>query len=110
MKAIYINNGAVSNIQVKEACSSGCGSFIETFARSMGYGVADFTKIACEQNAPFDLGTRCTVFMNSKVKQAFHDSAQFTPPRIWPVEASIFNNYLSPDLEKWKSWVSGLGL
>jgi len=78
MKAIYINNGAVSNIQVNEACSSGCGSFIETFARSMGYGVADFAKIACEQNAPFDLGTRCTVFMNSKVKQALREGASIS--------------------------------
>ncbi len=78
MKAIYINNGAVSNIQVNEACSSGCGSFIETFARSMGYEVADFAKIACERNTPFDLGTRCTVFMNSKVKQALREGASIS--------------------------------
>lgn len=78
MKAIYIKNGAVSDIQINEACSSGCGSFIETFARSMGYDVADFAKIACEQNAPFDLGTRCTVFMNSKVKQALREGASIS--------------------------------
>jgi activator of 2-hydroxyglutaryl-CoA dehydratase len=68
MKAIYIRDHAVSDIQVNEACSSGCGSFLETFASSLGYSIADFAKIACEKNVPFDLGTRCTVFMNSKVK------------------------------------------
>jgi predicted CoA-substrate-specific enzyme activase len=75
MKAIYINNGAVSDIQVNEACSSGCGSFIETFAHSLGYDVSEFAGLACRKNAPFDLGTRCTVFMNSKVKQALREGA-----------------------------------
>ncbi|MBT8762723.1 2-hydroxyacyl-CoA dehydratase [Desulfohalobiaceae bacterium Ax17] len=75
MKAIYIHNLAVAEIQVNEACSSGCGSFIETFARSLGYNVQEFAKIACEMNSPFDLGTRCTVFMNSKVKQALREGA-----------------------------------
>ncbi|MDL1980820.1 MAG: acyl-CoA dehydratase activase [Deltaproteobacteria bacterium] len=75
MKAIYIRDHAVSDIQVNEACSSGCGSFLETFASSLGYSIADFAKIACEKNAPFDLGTRCTVFMNSKVKQALREGA-----------------------------------
>ena len=75
MKAIYIHDHAVSDIQVNEACSSGCGSFIETFARSLGYSITDFAEIACERNAPFDLGTRCTVFMNSKVKQALREGA-----------------------------------
>ncbi|MEA3414882.1 MAG: acyl-CoA dehydratase activase [Thermodesulfobacteriota bacterium] len=75
MKAIYIRDHAVSDIQVNEACSSGCGSFLETFASSLGYSIADFAKIACEKNAPFDLGTRCTVFMNSKVKQALSEGA-----------------------------------
>jgi predicted CoA-substrate-specific enzyme activase len=75
MKAIYVRDHAVSDIQINEACSSGCGSFIETFARSLGYNVTDFAKIACEKNAPFDLGTRCTVFMNSKVKQALREGA-----------------------------------
>ncbi len=75
MKAIYIRDHAVSDIQVNEACSSGCGSFLETFASSLGYSIADFAEIACEKNAPFDLGTRCTVFMNSKVKQALREGA-----------------------------------
>ncbi len=75
MKAIYIHDRAVAEIQINEACSSGCGSFIETFARSLGYGVQEFAEIACDDNAPFDLGTRCTVFMNSKVKQALREGA-----------------------------------
>ncbi len=75
MKAIFIQDHAVAEIQVNEACSSGCGSFIETFARSLGYGVEKFAEIACDNNAPFDLGTRCTVFMNSKVKQALREGA-----------------------------------
>jgi predicted CoA-substrate-specific enzyme activase len=75
MKAIYIRNQAVSDIQVNEACSSGCGSFIETFAGSLGYDLTDFTKMAREKNEPFDLGTRCTVFMNSRVKQALREGA-----------------------------------
>ena len=75
MKAIYIRNHAVAEIQVNEACSSGCGSFIETFANSLGYTVQEFAEIACEKNSPFDLGTRCTVFMNSKVKQAIGEGA-----------------------------------
>ena len=75
MKAISIQNQAVANIQVNEACSSGCGSFIETFAHSLGHNASDFGAIACEKNSPFDLGTRCTVFMNSKVKQAFREGA-----------------------------------
>lgn len=75
MKAIYIHDHAVAEIQINEACSSGCGSFIETFARSLGYSVQEFAEIACDNNAPFDLGTRCTVFMNSKVKQALREGA-----------------------------------
>jgi len=75
MKAIYIKDGAVSDIQINEACSSGCGSFIETFAHSLGYDVSEFADLACQNNKPFDLGTRCTVFMNSKVKQALRENA-----------------------------------
>jgi predicted CoA-substrate-specific enzyme activase len=75
MKAITVRDGVVSDIQINEACSSGCGSFIETFARSLNYAVADFATIACEADAPFDLGTRCTVFMNSRVKQALREGA-----------------------------------
>ena len=75
MKAVYIRDHSVSDIQVNEACSSGCGSFIETFARSLDYGIEDFAEIACDSDAPFDLGTRCTVFMNSRVKQALREGA-----------------------------------
>jgi predicted CoA-substrate-specific enzyme activase len=75
MKAIFIQNHAVSEIHVNEACSSGCGSFIETFAQSLGYNVQEFAAKGCRSCAPFDLGTRCTVFMNSKVKQALRERA-----------------------------------
>ncbi len=75
MKAIHIRDGCIADIQINEACSSGCGSFIETFARSLNYDIADFARLACEPNEPFDLGTRCTVFMNSKVKQALREGA-----------------------------------
>jgi predicted nucleotide-binding protein (sugar kinase/HSP70/actin superfamily) len=76
MKAIFVKNGHIQNIEINEACSSGCGSFIESFARSMGYTVSDFAQRACTSNAPCDLGTRCTVFMNSKVKQALREGAE----------------------------------
>lgn len=75
MKAISIVDHVVVDIHINEACSSGCGSFIETLANSLGYRVQEFAEIACEQNAPFDLGTRCTVFMNSKIKQALREGA-----------------------------------
>ncbi|MBU5585119.1 hypothetical protein KQJ29_37175, partial [Enterococcus sp. S181_ASV_20] len=67
MKAMTIKDGALSSIQLNEACSSGCGSFIETFAKSLNYNVEDFAKAALKSKAPVDLGSRCTVFMNSKV-------------------------------------------
>ncbi len=70
MKCIKIKNNAVDSVQLNEACSSGCGSFIETFAKSLNYSVEDFAHEALFANHPIDLGTRCTVFMNSKVKQA----------------------------------------
>jgi len=75
MKAIFVNNGVINRMEINEACSSGCGSFIETFAKSLGYGVNDFARAACEARNPYDLGTRCTVFMNSKVKQALREGA-----------------------------------
>ena len=70
MKCIKIKNQTVDSVQLNEACSSGCGSFIETFAKSLNYSVQDFAKEALFAQNPIDLGTRCTVFMNSKVKQA----------------------------------------
>ena len=75
MKCIKIKNNAVDNVLLNEACSSGCGSFIETFAKSLNYSVADFAKVALFAPAPIDLGSRCTVFMNSKVKQAQKEGA-----------------------------------
>ncbi len=75
MKCIKIRDGAIDSVQLNEACSSGCGSFIETFAKSLGYQVEDFAKMALFAPAPVDLGSRCTVFMNSKVKQAQKEGA-----------------------------------
>jgi len=75
MKAIYIRDHAVADIQINEACSSGCGSFLETFANSLGYSIKEFAELACKKNSPFNLGTRCTVFMNSRVKQALREGA-----------------------------------
>lgn len=76
MKAIFIRDGQIQNIEINEACSSGCGSFIQSFARNMGHEVADFAQMACESDAPYNLGTRCTVFMNSRVKQALREGAK----------------------------------
>ncbi len=76
MKCIKIKDHAVDSVQLNEACSSGCGSFIETFAKSLDYSVIDFAKIALFAEHPVDLGTRCTVFMNSKVKQAQKEGAE----------------------------------
>ena len=70
MKCFKIVNGAIDNIFLNEACSSGCGSFLQTFAGSLGYEIADFAKIGLFGQNPVDLGSRCTVFMNSSVKQA----------------------------------------
>ena len=75
MKAIFVEKGAVVRMELNEACSSGCGTFIQTFANNMGYSVGDFAKLACQSKAPCDLGTRCTVFMNSKVKQVLREGA-----------------------------------
>ena len=75
MKCIKIKNQTVDSVQLNEACSSGCGSFIETFARSLNYTVQDFAQAALFAEHPIDLGTRCTVFMNSKVKQAQKEGA-----------------------------------
>ena len=75
MKCIRIKNDSVDSVQLNEACSSGCGSFIETFAKSLNYEVKDFAKEALFASHPIDLGTRCTVFMNSKVKQAQKEGA-----------------------------------
>ena len=69
MKYIRIKDGAVNTIMLNEACSSGCGSFIETFTKSLDVSIQDFVSLAVEAKEPVDLGSRCTVFMNSKIKQ-----------------------------------------
>lgn len=75
MKCFYIKNGTIDSIMLNEACSSGCGSFIETFAKSMGYDVETFAKLGLESKHPVELGSRCTVFMNSSVKEAQKEGA-----------------------------------
>ena len=75
MKAIFVNQGVIDRIEINEACSSGCGSFIETFAKTLGFTASDFAQAACHSSSPCDLGTRCTVFMNSKVKQVLREGA-----------------------------------
>ena len=75
IKCFKIKNQSIDSIMLNEACSSGCGSFLETFAKSMGYSVAEFARLGLAAKAPVDLGSRCTVFMNSSVKQAQKDGA-----------------------------------
>ena len=75
MKSIFTRNGVISNIELNEACSSGCGSFLQNFAATMNMGLSEFTKAACLAEYPSDLGSRCTVFMNSKVKQSLRENA-----------------------------------
>ncbi len=75
IKCFKIHNGAIDSIMLNEACSSGCGSFIETFAKSMGFDAAEFSKLALFAQNPVNLGSRCTVFMNSSVKQSQKDGA-----------------------------------
>ncbi|MBR5467895.1 MAG: 2-hydroxyacyl-CoA dehydratase, partial [Firmicutes bacterium] len=76
MKCIRIKDGVIDSVLLNEACSSGCGSFIETFAKSLNYSVQDFAKVALFAKKPIDLGSRCTVFMNSRVKQAQKEGAE----------------------------------
>jgi predicted CoA-substrate-specific enzyme activase len=76
MKCMKIKNGVIDNIILNEACSSGCGSFLETFAQSLGLKIEEFAEKALLAEHPVDLGTRCTVFMNSRVKQAQKEGAQ----------------------------------
>lgn len=75
IKCFKIRNGAIDNIFLNEACSSGCGSFLQTFANALGYSIADFANLGLFAKQPVDLGSRCTVFMNSSVKQAQKDGA-----------------------------------
>ncbi len=75
IKCFQIKNGAIDNIFLNEACSSGCGSFLQTFAAALGYDIETFSKLGLFAEKPVDLGSRCTVFMNSSVKQAQKDGA-----------------------------------
>lgn len=78
MKCLKIKNGTIDSILLNEACSSGCGSFIETFAKSLNMKIEDFAKEAVKSKAPVDLGSRCTVFMNSRVKQSQKEGAEIS--------------------------------
>ncbi len=78
IKCFKIRNGVIDNIFLNEACSSGCGSFLQTFANALGYDIADFARLGLAARRPVDLGSRCTVFMNSSVKQAQKDGADVT--------------------------------
>ena len=75
IKCFKVHNNSIDSIMLNEACSSGCGSFLETFAKSLGYGIEEFSKLGLFAKRPVQLGTRCTVFMNSSVKQAQKDGA-----------------------------------
>ncbi len=75
IKCFKIRNGVIDNIFLNEACSSGCGSFLQTFASALGYDIAMFSQLGLASRRPVDLGSRCTVFMNSSVKQAQKDGA-----------------------------------
>ncbi|WP_252230655.1 2-hydroxyacyl-CoA dehydratase [Clostridium sp. ZBS15] len=78
MKCLKIKNGTIDSILLNEACSSGCGSFIETFAKSLNMKIENFAKEAIKSKAPVDLGSRCTVFMNSRVKQSQKEGAEIS--------------------------------
>ena len=75
MKAIFVERGVVTRMELNEACSSGCGTFLQTFAQSLGYSIEEFAQMACTAKHPCNLGTRCTVFMNSKIKQVLREGA-----------------------------------
>lgn len=75
MKALFVDNGSVRKIEINEACSSGCGTFLQTFAEVLHCPVQEFSQRACFSSSPCDLGSRCTVFMNSRVKQALREGA-----------------------------------
>ena len=76
MKCLKIKDGNIESIMLNEACSSGCGSFLDTFAKGMNLAIEDFVQVALNSKGPVDLGTRCTVFMNSRVKQAQKEGAK----------------------------------
>lgn len=93
MKAIFVENGAINRLEINEACSSGCGTFVEAFAASLKHPIAEFARMACFSDSPCDLGTRCTVFMNSKVKQCLREGAS-VPDIAAGLSFSIIKNCL----------------
>lgn len=93
MKCIKIKDGVIDRIILNEACSAGCGSFLESFAETLGQSVQDFSKLALTATAPVDLGSRCTVFMNSKVKQVQKEGASIADISAG-LSYSIVNNAL----------------
>ena len=76
MKAIFVEQGVVTRMELNEACSSGCGTFLQTFAENLGYKLENFVRLACRAHHPANLGSRCTVFMNSKVKQVLREGVE----------------------------------
>ena len=95
IKCFRVHNNSIDSIMLNEACSSGCGSFIETFAKAMGYSAEEFSKIGLYSKAPVDLGTRCTVFMNSSVKQAQKDGA-----KVEDISAGLSNSVVKNAIYK----------
>lgn len=93
MKAIWIRDDSIEKIQLNEACSSGCGSFIETYVKSLGLTLDQFNDLACASKAPVLLGTRCTVFMNSSIKQAQKEGIPL-PDIAAGLACSVVNNAL----------------
>ncbi len=93
MKCIKIRDGVIDRILLNEACSAGCGSFLESFAETLGQSVQEFSKLAVKAAAPVDLGSRCTVFMNSKVKQVQKEGAEIADISAG-LSYSIINNAL----------------
>ncbi len=93
MKAIFVDKGVVTRMELNEACSSGCGTFLQTFAQSLNRSIADFARVACTAKHPCDLGTRCTVFMNSKIKQVLRMGAE-VPDIAAGLSYSVVNNCL----------------
>ena len=93
MKAIFVEKGVVTRMELNEACSSGCGTFLQTFAQSLNRDIGDFARQACTASHPCDLGTRCTVFMNSKIKQVLREGADVSDIAAG-LSYSVVNNCL----------------
>ena len=93
MKAIFVEQGVVTRMELNEACSSGCGTFLQTFAQSLNRNIGDFARQACTARRPCDLGTRCTVFMNSKIKQVLREGADVSDIAAG-LSYSVVNNCL----------------